>query len=153
MLIVFIGIQRVFYCDHDLMELFTLADSYFGHFTSGQHRLCQIGNLKGRNLRDEGLTALGFFQSFDHQFHTLLQADPETGHAIVGDGKFGAAVFDNVMEERNNGSAASGYVAITNDGKADILASGISVGSDKQLIGYQFGTAIQVNGVNGLIGR
>ncbi len=57
------------------------------------------------------------------------------------------------MEERNNGSAASCYVAVTDDGEADILASGIGVGSNEQLIGYQLGTAIQIDRIDGLIRR
>lgn len=153
MLVIFVGIQGVFYGDHDLMKLFSFADTDFRHLASGQHSLCQISDLEGRNLGDEGLTAFGFFQCFDHQFHALLQADPETGHAVIGDGKLLTAVFNNVMEERNNGSAASCYVAVTDDGEADILASGIGVGSNEQLIGYQLGTAIQIDRIDGLIRR
>ena len=60
----------------------------------------------------------------------------ETCHAVVGNRKFSATIFDDVVKERNNGTAASGYIAITNDGEADILASGIGVGCDKQFIGH-----------------
>ena len=44
-------------------------------------------------------------------------------------------------------------VAVTDDGEADILASGIGVGSNEQLIGYQLGTAIQIDRIDGLIRR
>ena len=97
------------------MKLFAFADSDFRHLTSRQHCLSQICDLERRNLGDESLTTLGLFQSLDHQFHTLLQTDPETGHAIVGDGELGTAVLDNVVEERNNRSTASGHITVTNE--------------------------------------
>ena len=37
----------------------------------------------------------------------------------------------DVVEERDNRSAASGHITVTNDGEADILASGISVSSNE----------------------
>ena len=151
MLVILVSIQGIFHGYHNLMQFFSLADAYFGHFTSGQHCLCQICDLERRNLGDKGFTALGFFQCLNDQFYALLQADPETCHAVIGNRKFSAPLFDDVVKERNNGTAASCYITVTNDGEADIFASSVGIGSNKQLIGYQLGTAVQINRINSLV--
>lgn len=75
-------------------------------------------------------------RALDHQLYALAKADPESGHAVIGHRKLCAAVFNDVVEERNDGSSASCHVAISYDGEADILTSCISIGCDKQLVGY-----------------
>ena len=89
-----------------------------------------------KNQKNQGFAAIRDVVSSSRFRESRLQADPETCHAVVGNRKFSATIFDDVVKERNNGTAASGYIAITNDGEADILASGIGVGCDKQFIGH-----------------
>ena len=135
------------------MELFTGSDTNLRHFAVRQHGLCKICDLKGRDLTDKGLPTGSLLKRLDHQLNALRQADPETCHTIVSDGKLPAAVLDDAVKERNNGATASGYVAITDDREIDVLFACIGIGCDKQLIRYQLGSAVEVYRVYRLIRR
>ena len=55
------------------------------------------------------------------------------------------------MKQRDDGTAASGHVAVTDDGEADILGSGIGVRSHKKLVAHQLGAAVQVYRIHRLV--
>ena len=148
MLIILIGSGGVLDSNHNFMKLFAGTDTDFRHLAVRKHCLCQIRHLEGRNLADKGFSAGSLLQSLNHQLHPFGQANPEAGHPVVGDGKLAAAVFDNIMEKRNNGTPAARHVAVTDDGKIDILGSGVSVGCNEKLVGNQLGSPVKIDRIN-----
>ena len=151
MLFVFVSIRCILHRNHDFVQLFALTDAHFLRRHAGCHCLCQVGNLKGRNLGNKGFAALCFLQCLDNQFHTLMQADPETGHAVIGNRQLRAAVFQDTVKERNDGASAACHVAVTDNGEADILCARISIGCNKQFIGNKLGATVQVDRVYRLV--
>ena len=152
MLVILVGRKGILGGYHYLMEFLAGADSHFLLHTSGKHCLCQIRNLEGRDFTDKGFSAFCLFQSFDYQLYTLFQADPETGHAEIRNGKFCLSLLNQRFKEGNHRATAACHVAVTHDGEAGVLCSHVGIGCDKQLVGYQLGSAIEVYRVNRLIG-
>ena len=133
------------------MKLLSLTDADLRHLTSRQDRLREICDLKGRNLGNKRLTALGFRQCLNNKLHAFIQADPETCHPIIGNRKRLLPVLYQITEERNNRSAASCNIAVTHDGKADIFGSRICIRGNKELVRYKLCTAIEVDRIYRLI--
>ena len=133
------------------MQLLAGTDTDFLQLAAGKHGLRQIGHAEGRDLADKGFSALRLLQRLDHQLHALRQADPEAGHAHVRDGKLRSAVLDDAVKQRDDGTAASGHVAVADDGETDILGSGIGVRRHKKLVAHQLGTAVQVDRIHRLV--
>ena len=132
--VVLIGIGSVLHRHHDLMQFLTHTDPHLRHLAAGKHCLSQIRDLKGGYFGDKGLSAPGFLQRLDHKLHTLLYADPESGHPIVRNGQLRSSVFHNIVKERNHGASAARHITIPDDGKTDILFACVGVGSDKELV-------------------
>ncbi|MPN26659.1 hypothetical protein SDC9_174084 [bioreactor metagenome] len=89
------------------------------------------------------------FSRADHKAHALLQADPETGHAVIGNGHFAALTL--FEEHGYHRSAAAHHIAIPHAGEAHIAPASVGVGLDDELFGGQFGGAVQVDGVDRFI--
>ena len=151
-LFVFVGRKGILSCYHDFMQLFAGADTDFLDSAAGKHRFCEVGNLKGRDFADKGFAAFCFFEGFNHQLHALLQADPETGHAQVGDRKLCLPVCDELAEKRDNRTAASCNVAVANDREVDVLIADIGVCCDKQLVADELCAAVKVDRVYRFVG-
>ena len=153
MLVILIGSSRILRSYHDFMQLLAGTDTNLRHLTSGKHCFCKIRNLKGRDLTDEGFPTGCFLKSLDHKLYALRQTDPETGHAVISNRQLVTAIFNDVMEKRNNGATASCHISITHDGKINVLGTGIRIRCNKQLIRNQLRTTIKVHRVHRLIGR
>ena len=58
-----------------------------------------------------------------------------------------------LQEERNYGAAAAHDITISYHGKADVAVASDIVGGSEQLVGAEFGRAIQADRRGGLVGR
>ena len=139
--------------DHDLMQLLSRTDAGLPDTASRQHRLRQIRDLKGRYLADKSLSAGSLRQSLNNKLNTLRQTDPETGHPYIRDWKLLRPLLDQLMEQRYHGTSAARHISITDDGKIDILHTGIGIGRHKQLVRHQLRAAVQIDGIDRLVRR
>ena len=124
------------------MQLFSLSDTYLRHLTPRQHGLRQVCNLKRGNSGDKCLAAVRFLKGFDHQFHALGNADPETGHTIICNGQLLPALFQNILKKRDNGSPAARHISVSDNRKTGLFLSRVSICRNKQFIGNKFCSAI-----------
>ncbi len=153
MIFVLQRLRRILCGDHDFMQLLAGTNACLNRPAAGEHGLGQILDIETWNFADEGLSAMGLAKRLDHKLHALLQADPEAGHPVVCDRKRRLSLFNQAVEEGDDGAAAARHIAIPHDGERDISRACIGVGRDEQLVRYQLGAAVQVHRIDRLVRR
>lgn len=133
------------------MELFAFPNPDLPPPATRLHGFRQVRYLEGRDLRDIGLSAAALRQSLEDQVDGFVQGYPESGHPGVGDGQFSGAVIDQLLEEWDDRSPASGHIAVPDDGKTGVVAPGIRVGGDEELVRSQLGGAVEIDRIDSLV--
>ena len=113
----------------------------------------QLRNGGGGDLGHIDFAALHHLHAGQHEIDALGQGDPETGHALVGDGQAVGAVGDQLLEERHDAAARAEHIAIAHHREAGAVGAGQVVGGDENLVRGQLGGAVEVDRVGGLVGR
>src|SRR5262245_58443892 len=85
--------------DADLLD-----DSFRGH------RLSQVDEPHAGDLWDEDLSSGHGFNGFQNEADALIERDPETRHAGIGNGD--APAFSLIAEQGDHAAAASNHVAV-----------------------------------------
>jgi hypothetical protein len=86
----------------------------------------------------------------DYEANTLIESEPEAGHAGVGDGD--ASGFALLAEQRDDASAAADDVPIADTTEAGAPGAGVSIGLDEQFFGNELSGSVEVRRIDGLIG-
>ena len=77
----------------------------------------------------------------NHEPDSLLDRDPEAGHAGIGDGDFAALAL--LLEYWNHAAPAAQHVAVARATESSILRSGVGIRLNKHFFRAQLGRAVQ----------
>src|SRR5690606_32752315 len=124
------------------------ADHWF--FAARRNRFGHVGDPVAGYFGYEDFTAFGVFNGPQHHVNAFLQADIEAGHARIGDRQH--AGFATTQEKWNDRAAAAHDIAVAHHRETDVAITANVVGGGKQLVGAQFGGAIQIDRGGGFVG-
>ena len=102
------------------------------------------------NLRNKNLAAVHLLQAADHKLHALLQSQPESRHARIGDRDLPAPPL--FQKNRNHAAPASHHVAVTRTTEARISSARIGISLHKHFFRAQLGGAIKIDRIHRLVG-
>ena len=85
-----------------------------------------------------------------HEAHALVQRQPEARHAAVGHGDPAAGPLR--AEDGDDAAAAAQHVAVAGATEPRSRRRGVGVALHEQLLGAEFRGAVEVDGVDGLVG-
>src|SRR6266700_4150082 len=115
------------------MELFSRPDADAINLAVWPDGLSHIQQLHAWNFRNKNFTAMHLLDAADYESHTLIERDPETRHARIGDrDPSPLALF---QEDWNHTAAAADYVPITHATEARVLRASVRVSLHKHFLG------------------
>ena len=147
-----IGMVGVVSRAHHLVQLLPRADAdnFLGQL--GGHGAGEIRNAHRRDLRNEHFPPLHAGEVGQHELDPLLQGEPETGHLGMGNGQAAGPFLDQAIKEGHHRAPGADHVAITYHGENGGVFARHIIGGDEQLVGAEFGGAIQVDRIGRLVG-
>src|SRR2546426_1083130 len=119
--------------DETLVQLLAGADAGDDDLAAGGHRLREVDHAHARDARHEYLAAAHALERGDHEGDALLERQPETGHALVGERDAAEALL--LLEKRDDAATAADDVAVAHAGEARSLAAGVCVALHEELLG------------------
>lgn len=96
------------------------------------------------------ISPTGLGHGVQHQVDGLVQGDPEAGHALVGDRE--AAGPGLLLEQGDDRAPGPHHVAVADTGEAGVEGRRVGVALDDDLLLAEFGGAVEVDRVDGLVG-
>src|SRR5579863_6110086 len=98
------------------------------------------------NLGDKNFAAVHLLDTADHEPDSLLERDPEPGHAGIGDGYFAALAL--LEEYRNHAAAAAQNISVAGATEPGILRTRIRIGLHEHFLRTKLGRTVQIDGIH-----
>jgi len=128
------------------MHLFPWTDANDFDLCIASDRLDELLHVHAGYLRHEDLASVHLLDATDHEPDSLLQRDPEAGHALVRDRK--RPSFPLFEKQGDDAAAAADHVAIADATETNLLRPGIGIALNHEFLGAQFCGAVQVDRVH-----
>ncbi len=133
------------------MQLLSRTNPDGLHLASGGDGLREVQQPHAGDLGNKNLAAVHLLQAADHELHALLERQPESGHASIGNRDLPApALF---QKNRDHASPAAHHVPIARTTEARIFRACIGIGLHKHLLRAQLGGAVEIDRIHRLVGR
>src|ERR1035437_4891355 len=140
---------RVVRADHFLMELLAGADADDLNSSLRSNGGRQVQQSHARNSGHEELASGHGGDHSDHELDALIDRDPETRHALIGDRDDPGG--RDTLEICDDAAAAADHVAVPDDGKSRWASSRICVRGDEEFVAHELRGAVEIDGAGGLV--
>src|ERR1700731_2202444 len=107
------------------MQLLSRANPDSFNRASRRNRRGQIDQPHAGDLRDEYFAAMHLLDGANHETNSMLESQPETGHARIGDGN--AATLALLLKHRDHAAPATDNVSVASATEASLLRSRIRI--------------------------
>src|SRR5579863_2184113 len=131
------------------MQLFAGADADRLHFTTRCNSFGHFHKLHARNFWNKNFASMHLLNTAHHKSDSLIERDPETGHAWISDSYL--AAFALFHEHWNHTAPAAQHVSVTCTTESRILPAGIGVRLHEHFLRAKFRGTVQVDGVDGFV--
>src|ERR1022692_205236 len=143
-------LPRLIFGKEHLVHLLDGPDANLDDFAVGSHGFGQVRDPHARNLRDEDFSSRHGFDRRQNKSHALLDGHPEACHTRVRYGD--PAGLALLTKKRDHASTASHHVSVAYATEANWIATAIGIRLYEQFLGDELGGAVQIDGVDGLVG-
>src|SRR5580658_1727650 len=143
-------LPRLVFRDQHFVQLLSRTNPDVFHLASGSNGLRQIQQPHAGDLGDKNLAAVHLLQAADHKLYPLLQRQPESRHARIGDRDLPAPpLFEKY---RDHAPPAADDVPVARTAEARVFRARVSIRLDKDFFRAQLGRAVQIDGIHRLVG-
>src|SRR5262250_849634 len=101
------------------MQFLSRPDADSLNFAAGRNALREVNHAHAGNLWNKDLATMHLFQATNDEAHTLIESNPEAGHARVRDGD--PASFALLEKYRNHAPPAAHDVTVARATEASIF--------------------------------
>src|SRR5581483_1644097 len=132
-----------------LVQLLSGANADEFHVAIRRNRGGHIQYLHAGDLRNKDFAAVHGLDAADNEIHPLFEGDPEARHPRIRNRY--APPLALFLKNRNHAPPATHHVSVARAAEARVLCTRIGVRLYEHFFGAQFGRAVKIDWVDGLI--